>query len=433
MKSLTLLVLYICLPPPACYGFSSIPLWTDLQSRLDRPLPRVYVDEIPSSDANLDGSAELPILYRDKECICASSQTVWLAMECKNIDYITVLVSKEDDQRVPRVVWPDCDDDVATNSEHAIEILEQIQARYPDKDPPFYPKLSAAVDASRCNIMRLPGVMPRNSDPNLMDLAPYLFREDGTKVQKSSHTVSLEEIEEMQEEYYLGSYLCGKDVTAADMVWGPYLERYAIQLPMVMPNLKSCSPRSKMYEEVSSWYVTMERNLPEYSCCVQGDARHWRSCLERAVKVHNSRVEVDDEYVQLPPAPIESGWWMVKNPSADQLWREYTKTRPWLGDTPGEEVALHLLRNRDELIRTASESLGISSEATDEALRELINYMASWTIDKSECVDISAKASRLVTWLSEHIQIPKDIPMIPALALGEVAMASLPIEEKIEN
>lgn len=217
MKSLTLLVLYICLPPPACYGFSSIPLWTDLQSRLDRPLPRVYVDEIPSSDANLDGSAELPILYRDKECICASSQTVWLAMECKNIDYITVLVSKEDDQRVPRVVWPDCDDDVATNSEHAIEILEQIQARYPDKDPPFYPKLSAAVDASRCNIMRLPGVMPRNSDPNLLDLAPYLFREDGTKVQKSSHTVSLEEIEEMQEEYYLGSYLCGKDVTAADM------------------------------------------------------------------------------------------------------------------------------------------------------------------------------------------------------------------------
>lgn len=214
-------------------------------------------------------------------------------------------------------------------------------------------------------------------------------------------------------------------------VWGPYLERYAIQLPMIMRNLKSCSPRSKTYEELSSWYVTMERNLPEYSCCVQGDARHWRACLERAVKVHISRVEVEDEHVQLPPVPIESHWWMVKNPCADQLWKEYTKTRPWLGDTPGEEVALHLLRNRDEFIRTASESLGISSEAADEALRELINFMASWTIDKAECVDISATASRLVTWLSEHIQIPKDLPMIPALALGEVALASLPIGEKI--
>ena len=219
MKTLRLLVFHLCFPSPA-YGFSSasiIPMWADLQSSLDRPLRKVYVDEIPSGDVNLDGTAELPILYRDRECICASSQTVWLAMECKNIDYITVLVSKEDDQRVPRVVWPGCDDDVATNSEHAIEILEQIQARYPDVYPPFYPKISAAVDASRCNIMRLPGVMPRNSDPKLMDLAPYLFREDGTKVLKSSHTVSLEEIEEMQEEYYLGSYLCGKDVTAADM------------------------------------------------------------------------------------------------------------------------------------------------------------------------------------------------------------------------
>lgn len=216
-------------------------------------------------------------------------------------------------------------------------------------------------------------------------------------------------------------------------VWGPYLERYAIQLPMVMPNLQSCSPRSKLYEEVSSWYATMERNLPEYSCSVQGDARHWRSCLERAVKVHNSRVEVEGESVQLPSVPIESDWWMVKNPNADQLWKEYTRTRPWLGDTPGEEVALYFLRNRDELIRTASESLGISHETADEALRELISYMASWswTMDKAERVDLSVIASRLVMWLSERIQIPRDLPMIPALALGEVAMASLLIEEKI--
>ena len=34
---------------------------------------------------------------------------------------------------------------------------------------------------------------------------------------KASHAVSLEEVEEMQEEYYQGPYLCGRDVTAADM------------------------------------------------------------------------------------------------------------------------------------------------------------------------------------------------------------------------
>ena len=48
---------------------------------------------------------------RDKDCICAASQSVWLALECKNIDYLTVLVSKDEDELVPRIVWPNDDDD----------------------------------------------------------------------------------------------------------------------------------------------------------------------------------------------------------------------------------------------------------------------------------------------------------------------------------
>jgi len=166
-----------------------------------------------------------PILYRDKDCICAASQSVWLAMECKNVDYLTVLVSKEEDEAVPRIVWPkdedDDDNDDNNNNNEAetdpIKLIEQIQKRHPETLPQFYPKISLAVDASRCQILRLPGVMPRNSDPSWMSHAPFLFRSDGTKVARSSHCVSLEEVEEMQEEYYLGSYLCGRDVCAADM------------------------------------------------------------------------------------------------------------------------------------------------------------------------------------------------------------------------
>jgi hypothetical protein len=59
--------------------------------------------------------------------------------------------------------------------------------------------------------------MPRYSDPEFMSLAPYIFKEDGSLVQQSSHCVTLEEIEEMQEEYYLGKFLCGRELTAADM------------------------------------------------------------------------------------------------------------------------------------------------------------------------------------------------------------------------
>jgi hypothetical protein len=209
------------------------PSWEQLRATLpdlfNKPPPPVHYDRLPD-DYHLDNNnALLPILYRDKECICAASETVWLALECKNINYTTVLVTIGDDKNdtsrkpIPRIVWPDGnekddDDDSAGTGGDAIQLLEQIQNRYPNNPPNFYPKsLSAAVDVVRCNILRLPGVMPRYSDPEFMSLAPYIFKEDGSLVQQSSHCVTLEEIEEMQEEYYLGKFLCGRELTAADM------------------------------------------------------------------------------------------------------------------------------------------------------------------------------------------------------------------------
>mmetsp|Transcript_28651 Transcript_28651/g.61650 ORF Transcript_28651/g.61650 Transcript_28651/m.61650 type:complete len:109 (+) Transcript_28651:310-636(+) len=78
-----------------------------------------------------------PVLYRDKECVCAASQTVWLALECKNVEYLTVLVSKEEDNAIRRIDWPINDDDDDDENENGInvkaietdpiELLEQIQ------------------------------------------------------------------------------------------------------------------------------------------------------------------------------------------------------------------------------------------------------------------------------------------------------------------
>ena len=197
------------------------PTWDQLQATpalANKPPRPIYQDALPTDAA---ATSSLPILYRDKDCICAASETVWLAMECKNIDYLTVLVSKENDDVIPRIEWPtNVDNGEASASEvttDPIKLLEQIQKAFPDNKPSFYPKLSLAVDAARCNIMRLPGVMPRYSKPEYMSHAPYIFKEDGTLAQQTSHCVSLEEVEEMQEEYFLGNYLCGRDVTAADL------------------------------------------------------------------------------------------------------------------------------------------------------------------------------------------------------------------------
>ena len=135
-------------------SFSTPPSWDQLYANpaLSKPSPPIYQDVLPSDRKD----TTKPTLYRDKDCICAASQSVWLALECKNIDYLAVLVSKDDDELLPRIVWPG-DSDSSVETTDPIKILEEIQKRYPDTKPQFYPKLSAAVDAARCNIMRLPG------------------------------------------------------------------------------------------------------------------------------------------------------------------------------------------------------------------------------------------------------------------------------------
>ena len=429
---------------PSSLAFSSskpsggILSWEALQSKpaLDRPPPPIFYDTLPPEDAA--SLSSLPVLYRDKECICAACESVWLALEVKNIHYVTVLVDR-DAHVVPRIEWPTDDDEGNGKSEAAaitsdpIKLLEQIQSRYPDSEPNFYPKLSAAVDASRCNVMRLPGVMPRNSDENLMSYAPYLFRTDGTLVKPSSHAVSLEEVEEMQEEYYLGDFLCGKTITAADIIWAPYLERYAIALPLVFPNKAKLNPRNRnVYGEVDNWYKIMERECAPYICRVMGDKKHWRSCLEMAINIHNERVASDDERVSISDIPNESGWWLKKNgiPNLQMIWKEYSQDRPWVADSAGGEIALFMSRNREMIVKNAVDTGDFDMDTADEALREVIQVLLDWDIyfdQSSEDVEtelqqpLSEVGFKMALFVAEEIiQVPRDVGVIPARTLWEL-------------
>jgi len=55
-------------------------------------------------------------------------------------------------------------------------------------------------------------------------------------------------------------------------VWAPYLERYAVQLPLVFPNAGDCNPKSKSYGGVRKWYSAMEKSVPAYACRVRVEA-----------------------------------------------------------------------------------------------------------------------------------------------------------------
>ena len=392
------------------YAALALPSWSALESKLSLAPPPVYKDSLPD-DTNIPTDKK-PVLYRDEDAICPYSQQVWLALEAKNVDYVTVLVPSSDTSPL-KVTWPD-----GSQQTNSLEILERIQQEYPDQEPNLYPKgISECVDSVRCNIVRFKGVFPRRTSNNIY--APYLFLEQGRGlVSTSNHMVTLEETDEVLEEYYQGPFLCGKDFTAADIVWAPFLERYAVQLPCLLPGKPELDPRGGgEYPALREWYEAMESMVPCYSCRVQGDTSQWKRALELGIQQYNNQ-ENNDDKVKLsnvtpvfPPHEIDG----------QALWNQYTINRPWLANTPEEECVAYIVRNRADIIDQASKKLAMSAHDADTALRQVIAVL----LDKSETADkLSGNARDVASFVRDGIAVPRDLGMIPVMTLERIVKAA---------
>ena len=197
-------------------------------------------------------------------------------------------------------------------------------------------------------------------------------------------------------------------------------------------NKARLNPRNRnVYAEVDNWYKVMDKEVAAYSCRVMGDARHWRRCLEVATSVHNERVVDEEERVCLSNVPGERGWWMKtnKNNKAGEIWSEYCSNRPWLAPTPGGEVALFMIRNRDNIVDAAAAALGevFDGNTADESLREVIQVLLEWDIyfdqssEEETAQPLSERGLRMALFVAEDmIQVPRDLGMIPVGALWEI-------------
>ena len=188
--------------------------------------------------------------------------------------------------------------------------------------------------------------------------------------------------------------------------------------------------------------------LPAYACRVQGDARHWRTCLEDIIPLHNERAEVDEDKVMgLPPIPEKFDWWMTKYPKgvAEKIWKEYVtavneedgNVRPWLADTPAAEMALYLLRNKDDIVAASvtkedrdekiTNEMNLTKEEADEVLREVVQTLADWKMDSDDDDNfaLSENGQKMARFACERLHVPRDVGMIPALALGQLVQSSL--------
>ena len=412
--------------------FLAVPSWERLEAKLPTaPAPECYHNTLPDDVA----SSSSLIFYRDTESICPFAQQIWLALEVKNINYVTVLVDtviEEHSWSSPlRVQWPD-----GTLQTDALEILERLEKEYPGGEESngvlnLFPSISAAVDSVRCNIVRFQGVFPRNTQPN--PYAPYLIRQknpqdlsDTSWAPESDHLVTLEETDEVMEEYYQGPFLCGAQITAADIVWAPFLERYAAQLPLVYDSdSDDLTPRSSEYETLKEWYEAMEEQVPAYSCRVMGDKATWERLFQTGVE---NKLTPD---VKLQPfsRPGTTAAIPTKRRTFNTkaVWNQYARTRPHVAESPELECAAYYVRNRATIITQAAADIATMSEnEIESALLEVLGALleSGGVDDPSVVSSLSGNARELASYLEERLCVPRDMGALPAAALRTLAAAA---------
>ena len=116
------------------------------------------------------------------------------------------------------------------------------------------------------------GAFPSNAKPS--SRAAYLFTYSGP-LSRADFEKALDNTEVLLAKHK-GPFFVGSSLSAADISWAPFLERYAAQLPCLHDGLM---PRDgSRWPRLAAWYNAMDE-VPEYACRVKGDGESWGRVL----------------------------------------------------------------------------------------------------------------------------------------------------------
>ena len=116
----------------------------------------------------------------------------------------------------------------------SLDLVRALDAAYPDS-PPLWPPPgvdAAAVDAM---VSAWRATFPRSARPS--SRAAFLFSYDGAPLPLSTFSTTLEKTEQLLATHTEGPFFTGGTLSAADVAWAPFLERYAAQLPCLHEGL----------------------------------------------------------------------------------------------------------------------------------------------------------------------------------------------------
>jgi len=393
---------------------ATTPSWTDLETELSNCLknvPPVSIDSV-LDPATPSFSTERPTLFRERHGWCPYSERVWLSLELNNIPYDTIRIDNTGGPRpsyyagqTPQMKWPD-----GKVQGESMDLVYELDERY---QCGIKSKSSEVRDC----VSQFRNIFPRARPSSR---AAFLFQYNGEPLWKSTFEDTLQGSDNLLSQT-AGPFMCGSELTVADIAWAPFLERYRYQLPCLHQGL--IPDDSTVYPHLSAWYQAMDV-VPAYACHVKGDASSWRKVLTMA-GFGNDGVppQIDRNMQDLAAAEAKAAAASV-NP---ELWRSYASSRPHVAETPHAEAALTILRNRDAIIRDTvkraanapwhSSGLPQTDADVDEALRCLVQSL----LHHEEATKIAPSVGALARFLDERMCVPRDMGAMSAACIKQLA------------
>ncbi|KAL1499769.1 hypothetical protein AB1Y20_012455 [Prymnesium parvum] len=387
------------------------PSWSSLEAALPSstcPQPRLIDAALHPAKPDLGNSLTL---FRERNGWCPYSERVWLTMEVKSLDYQTVLIDNTGGGKpswyrgnTPQLRWPD-----GRVQDESLELMRALDDAFPDS-PRLWPPSGVDPAAVSEAVRAFKSTFPRSARPS--SRAAFLYDFNGP-LPRSEFERTLDATDAWLARSP-GPFFCGGALSAADIAWVPFLERYAAQLPCLHDGLE---PRdASRWPRLAEWYDAMEARVPAYACRVQGDAASWRKVLTVAGYGNAGA----------PPRLLRDEAAACRRDAAadaDGTWAAYAAGRPHVAASPCEEAAARLVRSRRLLAADAARRIERTAEsAADEALRGVAAALLALRSGDGMPA-LSPTEAALAKYLAERMCVPRDMGAPAAQALRSLSSA----------
>lgn len=423
---------------------NTAPSWHDIEQQLGEPFLHPPTNVVVDSALNpsepppfLCRPAERPILFRERHGWCPYSERVWLTLELCGAAYDTILIDNTGHGprpsyfagQTPQIQWPNADVTNGSPGRRQGESMDLVAAL--DEQYHQGRLLQSERADVRHTISKLNQIFPRSRPSSR---AAYLFRPNGSPLGQLAFRETLCKMEDLLSDNNNGKdddgdYLCGSQLTAADVAYLPFLERYRYQLPCLHGmELQPNDPTQ--YPKLAKWYQTMDQ-VPVYAGRIQGNAASWAKVLAMAGYGNDG----------FPPATQAHAQQMLSNeqfatPIDLPLWRSYAVDRPEVAATPHGQAALIVTRNHCAIAADAAQKLpdGVPIEEVDRQLRELAHHLLELHAWHSAAEEPERKSMSppvpstpvisLAQFLDQRMCVPRDMGAMPAACIHRIAIAS---------